>query len=258
MPDLTRRIEAPSGRQCGAGGSKLRVRRNVGTVGPRVEHGRGVVRRDAPPELLVHGDVGLGIDFPEAQIGLDHVAVDRQATGEEVRIEGAIAARGGAEARPARIPIIPATEVELDWTEGRADAGIAVDLRGRAVRERDALGRDAGVELEVLGGVEARLEIGRDRRLVVRLRDAAEDVIRRDAAAEGDVPRAHRRRRRRCLGDHLQISSERGRRQRSRSDDRQDQLLHFRAPKIHANPRRSAPDRLTAAPVDRRPPSPKR
>ena len=59
--------------------------------------------------------------------------------------------------------------------------------------ERDALRGRTDVELEVLVDVVARLEIGRDRRVVVRLGDAAEDVIAHDAGAEGDIPGVKRR-----------------------------------------------------------------
>src|SRR5262249_24979386 len=153
----------------------------------RVEHGAAV--RD----LVVHREGALGKALHEAQVLLDDVAVDRQITigkavGAKHRVEAAV------EALPARIPVVPSAEIERERTEGRPDAGETIDLGGRAVRERDALARDAGIELQVLGDVVARLEIAGDRRLVIGLRDAAEDVVRGNAAAESDVPRIVRRR----------------------------------------------------------------
>src|SRR5262249_6183244 len=93
------------------------------------------------------------------------------------------------------------------------DPPVDVDLGSRAVRKRDTLARDAHIVLQVLGDVVARLEIGGDRRLVIGLRDAAEDVVRGDAGAEGDVPRI-RRRRRRCRGRDFHIGCPGRRRQR--------------------------------------------
>src|SRR5262249_51772086 len=46
--------------------------------------------------------------------------------------------------------------------------------------KRDALARDADIVLQVLGDVVARFEIGGHRRPVVRLGDAAEDIVGRD------------------------------------------------------------------------------
>src|SRR5262249_56768196 len=89
-------------------------------------------------------------------------------------------------------------EREGGGTEGGAPPAEDVDLRGRAVRERDALARNAHVVLQVFGDVVARLEIGGDRRLVIGLGDAAEDIVRRDPPAERDVPWI-RRRLPRCL-----------------------------------------------------------
>ena len=83
---------------------------------------------------------------------------------------------------PARIQVTPDTEVEGSGTEGRADTAVDVDFGGGAVRERDALGRGADVELQVLVHIVARLEIGGDRRVVVGLGDAAEDVVVHDRA----------------------------------------------------------------------------
>src|SRR4029450_11546657 len=84
---------------------------------------------------------------------------------------------------------------------------VGVDFSRRAVRERDARTAEADIELEVLGDVVARLEIDVDRRLVVGLGDAAEDVVVGDATTEGEIPGIECRRRR-CLDSlHPQIRS---------------------------------------------------
>src|SRR5262249_45089994 len=169
--------------------------RHIGAWSAGIEHRGRVVHRATERELVIHGVVGLGVALYEAQVLLDDVAVDRQITigkavGAEHRVEAAV------EALPARIPVVPSAEIERERTEGGPDARKPVDLGGRAVRERDALARDAGIELQILGDVVARLEIGGDRWLVIGLGDAAEDVVRRDAGAESDVPRIVWRRRR--------------------------------------------------------------
>src|SRR5262249_54537979 len=86
-----------------------------------------------------------------------------------------------------------------------------------AVRERDALARNADIVLQVLSDVVAGLEIGADRRLVIGLGDAAEDIVRRDPATEPDVPRI-RWRRRRCRCRDLHIGRQRRRRKRDRGN----------------------------------------
>src|SRR5262249_19175718 len=72
-----------------------------------------------------------------------------------------------------------------------------------------------------------RLEVGRDRRLVVRLRNAAEIVVRHDRRTEGEVPRARGRRCRRGL-EHLgrEISRIGGERERGHRQSRHKCLFH--------------------------------
>src|SRR5262249_31613471 len=135
----------------------------------------------------------LAVDFPEAQVSLDGVAVERQET-----VDRAVrrAGRRRVEALAAWIPVVPKAEVERDRTDGRTNAAVEVDLSRGAVRERDALARDTGIKLEVRIDIVTRLEIRSDRTLVVRLRNAAEIVIRHEGRAEREVPRGRRRRRR--------------------------------------------------------------
>ena len=105
-----------------------------------------------------------------------------------LRADGANSAAGNAAgqdivgALPARIQVTPDTEVERRGAEGRPDTTVDVDFSGSPVRERDALGRSADVELQVLVHIVARLEIGGDRRVVIGLGDAAEDVVVHDPA----------------------------------------------------------------------------
>src|SRR5207248_886027 len=108
-------------------------------------------------------------------------------TGERPRVE----------ALPTRIDVAPQTEVEGEHSEGRADTAVNIDFGRRSVRERDALACGADIELHILVDVEARLEIGRDGRLVVGLGDAAEDVVIHQRAAEGEIPGLECRGRRR-------------------------------------------------------------
>src|SRR5262249_3935096 len=139
-------------------------------------------------ELVIHRVGAPGIRFPEGQVLLDDVEVDRQITVLEAvvaehRIEAAV------EAGSTRIPVHDTAEIEREGAEGRAETDGAVDLGGGPVRERDAGSRDTGVELEVRAHIVPRLEVDVARRIVVGLSDAAENVVARDAGAEGDVPR---------------------------------------------------------------------
>src|SRR4029079_4334251 len=120
------------------------------------------------------------------------------------------------EAAPARIPVDHAAEVEGERSEGRPDTDGAVDFGSRTVRKRDAGAGHTCVELQIRRNVVARLEVGVDRRLMVGLSDAAEDVVALDTGAKGDVPWIRRRRRRRRL--ELEIGRERRRRERDGGD----------------------------------------
>jgi hypothetical protein len=89
----------------------------------------------------------------------------------------------------ARIQVAPGADVEGELADRQAGAAVSVDFSRGAVRERDARTADADIELEVLGDVVARLEIDVDRRLVVGLGDAAEDVVVGDASHRRRYPR---------------------------------------------------------------------
>ena len=211
-------VEPEAIRKSVAGGGELDAAEHVGAIGASIEHVIRVEGAGGKSELLIDRKGAPCIDLPEAHVGLDDVAVDRQVTvGEAVRTED----RGNAAvvALPAGIPVIDGAEVEGERAEGRSDAGREIDLGGRAVRERDARARNAGIELQVLVDVEPRLEIGVHRRPMIGLGDAAEDVVTREPGAESHVPRAGRRRRR-CLGDHPKIGGESRRGKRNHGDER--------------------------------------
>src|SRR5262245_54554379 len=193
---IPREVQSPAFRHGRARRRQLRTAGHIGAVGARIEHGRGIEGGAADRHLIIHRVSALGIDFPKGQVLLDDVAVDR-----EIEVLEAVRPEDWGDAAvvtgPARVPVDDATEIERERAEGRADAGVAVDLGCRAVRERDAGARHTGVELEVRAHVVARLEVCIDRRVVVRLRDAAENIVRRQASAEREIPRVRRRRRRR-------------------------------------------------------------
>src|SRR5207249_1542397 len=95
----------------------------------------------------------------------------------------------GGEALPARVPVVPSAEVERGRTDGRTPATVDVDLSRGAVWEVDAGAAETDVQLVVFVDVVARLEIHRDRWLVSRLRDAAEQIIAGDRRTEREIPR---------------------------------------------------------------------
>src|SRR5262249_45247260 len=95
--------------------------------------------------------------------------------------------------RAARVIIFPKTDVEDDRAPRRAHATVEIDFSSSVIGKLDALAGDAGVELPVRIDVVARLEVGRDRWMMRRLRDTAENIIAHQRAAEGDVPWARRR-----------------------------------------------------------------
>src|SRR5262249_13505670 len=143
-------------------------------------------------DLVIDRVGALGEALQEAQVPFDYVAVEREiAVGKAVKPEYRVDA--GIKALSARIPVVPSAEIERERTEGRTEPAEDVDLGSRAIRERDALARNAHVVLQVLGDVVAWFEIARERWPVVGLGDAAEDIIRRDPPAERNVPRTWRR-----------------------------------------------------------------
>src|SRR5216683_2394319 len=205
-------------------------------VAPRteVQEVRRVVLVDAELPLVVDGDIDLGVTFIKAGAFLGEVAVDWQTTADLAEI--GVAAEScavtlersalRAEALSTRIDVTPNAEVEGEHADGRADTAVDVDFSRRAVREGDALTGGADVELHVLVDVVARLEVGGDRRLVVGLGDAAEDVIVHECAAEGEIPRLERRRRRRLDGLYRHICRERRTRGHRQHRCGQNQFLH--------------------------------
>src|SRR5262249_40851977 len=128
---------------------------------------------------------GFDEHFPEAEVGLGDVEVDREcAVGETIGAEW----RYVMEALSARVVVVPNAYIEGEGTEGRPNAAVEVDLGRRAVGKADALAADAGVELQILVDVVSRLEVGGDGRPVVRLRNAAEYVIAHYGGAERQIP----------------------------------------------------------------------
>src|SRR5260370_34741160 len=135
--------------------------------------------------MVVNGDIALGITFIKVGVFLGEFAVDWQTTADLAEI--GVAAENcavtlersalRAEALSTRIDVTPNAEVEGEHADGRADTAVDVDFSRRAVREGDAFAGRTDRELHVLVDVVARLEIGGDRRLVVGLGNAAEDVI---------------------------------------------------------------------------------
>ena len=201
-------------------------------IGARVQHRRRVVGIGAKHDVVVHRVVHLAVDFIEAQVLLDRVAVRkrlRKNAAARRAIEGVAVGHGG-KALPARVPVVPSAEVERDWTEGRTPAAVEVDLTSGAVREVDAGATEAEVQLVVFVDVVARLEIRRDRRLVVRLRDTAEKVIAGDRRTEREIPRrGFRRHNRLGFGDKIGRRSGSGSKSK-RSDSCDRKLLHDSAP----------------------------
>src|SRR5262249_48644546 len=187
--------EAPALRHGRTRRRELRAARYIGAGSTGIEHGRRVEDRTGECDLVIDREGALGKPLYEAQVPFDDVAVDRQIPVRKT-VEAEHRGSAAVEALPARIPVIPNAEIEGERTERRAEAGEAGDLGGRGVRERDALTRNADIELQVLADVVARFEIGGDRRPVVGLGDAAEDIVRRDPPAERNVPRVRRLRRR--------------------------------------------------------------
>src|SRR5882672_4219214 len=149
-------------------------------VGARVQNRGRPVCATSEREPIAHRVGGLAVDFPVAQIGFDDVAVQQAAQ---------TAADETVEALFARIPVVPTAKIEKEPAEGRPDAAVEVDLAGSAVRDRDALPRQAHIALQAVAEIVSRLEIGRDRQTVVGLRNAAETIIRHYGCAERDVPR---------------------------------------------------------------------
>ena len=182
--------------------------------------------------------VDLGIAFEERGVLLGEVAVEGEAADNELTEIGALV-EGGAvvgrrshralstEALSTRIEVAPDTEVEGEHADRRADTAVDVDLSRGAVREGDALERGTDIELDVLVDVVARLEIGGDRRLVVRLGDAAEHVVAHDGATERDIPGIERRRRRGLHGFDRHVRGQSRTRNHCQRRCQQHDFLHF-------------------------------
>src|SRR5262249_25415324 len=150
----------------------LRGTGDIGAVRTRIQNRRRPENATAERELIIHRVGGFAVKFPEAQVRLDDVTVDWEAARERIGVGGTISYTGKAvEAGPSGIPVLPVAKTKRELAEGRPDAAVEVDLRGGAVRERDALARQAQIALETIIEIVSRLEVGGDRRLVVRLRD---------------------------------------------------------------------------------------
>ena len=160
--------------------------RRVVAPGARIQEVRRIVFVQSDLQAVVDGVVDLGVAFEEAHVLLHDVAIGGSTVGSPA---GQIDPGSGPIALAARIQVTPDTEVEGERAEGRPDTAVDVDFSGSPVRERDALGGSADVELQVLVDVVARLEIGRDRRIVIGLGDAAEDVVAHDARCRRRYPR---------------------------------------------------------------------
>src|SRR6185312_13815994 len=116
----------------------------------------------------------LGVGLEEADVLLHDVAVGEEDRGGRDRADVAAGNAAGEDvvgAASTRIQITPDAEVEGGRAEGRTNTAVDVDFSRGAVREGNAFRRGADVELQVLVDVVARLEIGGNRRLMVRLRD---------------------------------------------------------------------------------------
>ena len=92
------------------------------------------------------------------------------------------------ESAPAGIPVVPAAEIEGELIEGGTDAEVEVRFGGGAVRIVDAFDRDSGIKLQGRLNIIAEFGVGRARGPIRGLADAAEHVVGRKAAAEGDIP----------------------------------------------------------------------
>src|SRR5262249_55775527 len=149
--------EAPALRHGAARRRELRAARYIGAGGTGIEHGRRVEHRTAECDLVIDRVGAFGEALQEAQVPFDYVAVEREiAVGKAVKPEYRVDA--GIKALSARIPVVPSAEIERERTEGRTEPAEDVDLGSRAIRERDALARNAHVVLQVLGDVVAWLE----------------------------------------------------------------------------------------------------
>src|SRR6516162_2503255 len=149
-------LTAPSSAMPEGWGFYLRAQRYIGAGGTLIEHGRRVEHGPGVCDLVIHREGALGVALHEAQVPFDDVAVDRQIP---VRKTVEAEHRGGAavEALPPRIPVVPNAEIERERTESRAEPAVDIDLGRRAVRERDALARNADIVLQILGHIVARL-----------------------------------------------------------------------------------------------------
>src|SRR5205814_2785288 len=123
----------------GAGRGVLAGDRSVVAPSARVQEARGIVFGEAELPVIVDGVIDLCVGLEEAQVLLDHVAVDQGvgrafvAEGYTRRIEcGAVVAGS------AGIQVAPKTEVESKSAEGRTNTAVDVDLSRCTVRERNA------------------------------------------------------------------------------------------------------------------------
>src|SRR6185503_16560394 len=113
---------------------------------------RRIIDVAAHREVVVEGVVHLAIDFEEADVLLENVAVDQ-----EVELAfGAQRIAGGVNGSPelagsTRIDVTPGADVEGELANRQASTAVSVDFSRGAVREGDAGAAQADIELEVLG-----------------------------------------------------------------------------------------------------------
>src|SRR5262249_5555291 len=115
---------------CGKGRRQDEFRRagDISAVSTGIQDRRRPVYAAAERELIIHRVGGLAVNFPEAQVGFDDVAVDRQAERDRISICRAVARNEAIEAGATRVPIIPIAEIERELAEGWPDAAVEVDL----------------------------------------------------------------------------------------------------------------------------------
>src|SRR5204863_9060763 len=113
--------------------------------------------------VVLDGAVHLTIDFEEADVLLPDIAAGEEPRGRADRAHAApgnTARKDVVGALSAWIQIPPDAEVEPEGAEGRTNTAVDVDFSRGAVRKGDALGGGTDIELQILGDVVARLEIG--------------------------------------------------------------------------------------------------
>src|SRR5205814_10363757 len=86
-----------------------------------------------------------------------------------------------------RVPVVDAAEIESELAEGQPNAAVDVEFSGRRGRQLGAPAPQAGIELDFLGDVAARLDVAEHVGTAVGLRNAAEVIVALNAAADGKI-----------------------------------------------------------------------